>query len=59
MATQWEYKTLRLQIGFKGFKYEELEAELNTLGRQGWEAVSTLAPGAAVEVAVLLKRPRG
>ncbi|MFJ9854729.1 DUF4177 domain-containing protein [Streptomyces sp. NPDC101150] len=46
----------------KGFDYARMERDLNDLGRQGWEALSTLAPscgaGQAIEV-VVLKRALG
>lgn len=42
--TQWEYKELNLK--------EQNEKNLNELGKQGWEAVTTLASGA-----FLMKRP--
>jgi hypothetical protein len=36
------------------------EQDLNDLGREGWEALSTLAPsygqGQAIEIAVMLKK---
>lgn len=63
MAAQWEYKVLTHKYGWKGFKYDEIELDLSELGREGWEAVSTVAPsvgqGHATEIAVVLKRPAG
>jgi hypothetical protein len=60
MAVRWEYKVLTFKLRLKGFDYGQIEADLNELGRQGWDAVSTLAPsfgaGQAMEVAVILKR---
>ena len=50
------------KVGWKGFKYDEIENHLNELGRDGWEMLSTVAPsfgsGQAMEVAVILKRAR-
>lgn len=60
MAAQWEYKMLTYKLRLKGFAYDEIEQDLNDLGREGWEALSTLAPsygqGQVMEVAVILKR---
>ncbi|MFI5591021.1 DUF4177 domain-containing protein [Amycolatopsis sp. NPDC051758] len=61
MTTQWEYKVQTYKLGWKGFKYDQVEQDLTEHGREGWEAFSTLAPsfgqGQAMEIAVLLKRP--
>ncbi|MFJ4895740.1 DUF4177 domain-containing protein [Streptomyces sp. NPDC088788] len=61
MSQQWEYKVLTFKLKLKGFDYAEVQADLNNLGREGWEAISTLAPsfgaGQAIEVAIILKRP--
>lgn len=60
MAMQWEYKVEKHTMGWKGFKYDAVEARLNDLGREGWEVLSTLAPsygqGQAIEIVVVLKR---
>lgn len=60
MATQWEYKVLTYKLRWKGFDYAQIERDLNDLGREGWEALSTIAPsygqGQAIEVAVILKK---
>lgn len=59
--TTWEHKVVRSAWGWKGFDWEDLEAQLTELGALGWEVVGTLAPsvgaGQSVEVAVVLKRP--
>ncbi|WP_199546497.1 DUF4177 domain-containing protein [Streptomyces sp. N35] len=61
MTTQWEHKVLKYKLGMKGFDYEQIERDLNELGRDGWEAVSTMAPswgaGQAIEITVFVKRP--
>ncbi|WP_024804692.1 DUF4177 domain-containing protein [Nocardia sp. BMG51109] len=61
MAAQWEYKVLTYKLKMKGFDYARMEQDLNDLGRDGWEALSTLAPsfgsGQAIEIAVILKKP--
>ncbi len=49
-----------LQAPLEGFDYQQMEQDLNDLGREGWEALSTLAPsygqGQAIEIAVMLKK---
>ena len=60
MATQWQYQVVTYKLQWKGFDYTEVERQLNELGSQGWEMVSTIAPsfgaGQAIEIAVVLKR---
>ncbi|MYW63737.1 DUF4177 domain-containing protein [Streptomyces sp. SID8379] len=60
MAAPWEHKVLTYKLGMKGFDYGQVEEQLNELGRDGWQAVGTLAPsfgaGQAIEIAVILKR---
>lgn len=59
MSDEWTYKVLTYKVGWKGFKFDQIEQELNEYGRQGWEVISTLAPsfgaGQAIEVAVIMK----
>jgi hypothetical protein len=61
MSAQWEYKVIRYKLRLKGFDYDQLERDLNELGRDGWDAISTIAPsygqGQAIEIAVILKKP--
>lgn len=66
MVQQWEYQVLKFSpMGklFRGGNIDEtwLEAELNELGRYGWQVVGTIASsighGATNEVAILLQRP--
>lgn len=63
MATGWEYKVLTFKFRLKGFDYEQIENDLNDLGREGWQALSTIAPsygaGQAMEIAVILMRANG
>lgn len=60
MASQWQYRVVTYKLQWKGFDYTEVERQLNELGVQGWEMVSTIAPsfgaGQAIEIAVVLKR---
>ncbi len=62
MTAQWEYKALKYEWGWKGFDYDQVEQDLNEHGRQGWEALDTIAPsvgsGQVIELIVILKRAR-
>ena len=60
---KWEYKTITYSSGgFMGGKLEvdEFDAELNRLGRQGWELVSVMdtnqSSGATRLVVAVFKR---
>lgn len=60
MNAQWEYKVLTYDLGWKGFDYDRIEQDLSELGRQGWEALDTIAPNigsGAIKIAVILKKP--
>lgn len=60
MATEkqrWIYKTVTIKIGFMGFKPEAAEDEMNKLGREGWELVSTLQPYGQSGPTLFFKRP--
>ena len=41
VATQWEYKVVTYKLGWKGFKYDEIENDLNELGVAGHDVVVT------------------
>ena len=56
MNTRWEHKVLKYKLGWKGFDYEQIEQELDELGRQGWEALGTVAPSYSQDLVVILKR---
>ncbi|GAA0896326.1 DUF4177 domain-containing protein [Pseudonocardia zijingensis] len=61
MTRAFEHKIVKFELGWKGFDHEEMERQLDELGRQGWEAVSSLQPHvgtAATDILVLLKRAR-
>ncbi len=32
---RWEYKLLTYKLGWKGFKYDQIEQDLNELGARG------------------------
>lgn len=61
---RWEYMWVRGYIGPQKKYHVDVEAELDELGSQGWEAVSAVSNDAnaglassAHGVAVLMKRP--
>ena len=61
---KWEYKTLKLNVeGWFGpkFKEEEVDAQLNGMGYDGWELVSAFDTnagyGATRDLVLLFKRP--
>lgn len=60
MNARWEHKVLIYKLGWKGFDYDQIEQDLNELGRQGWEALDMIAPsvgsGQAIELVVILKK---
>jgi hypothetical protein len=61
MTKVFEHKIVKFELGWKGFDHDEMERQLNDLGSQGWEAVSSVQPsiGAApTDIVVLLKRAR-
>lgn len=61
MTKVFEHKIVTFGLGWKGFDHDEMERQLNELGRQGWEVVSSLQPsvGAApTDILVLVKRAR-
>jgi Domain of unknown function (DUF4177) len=42
MTKVFEHKIVTFGLGWKGFDHDEMERQLNDLGRQGWEAVSSV-----------------
>ena len=52
----WEYQVVTIGSVF-GTKDELLEATLNEMGEQGWEAVSVYTIGQSPKVTVVAKRP--
>lgn len=63
MRAPWEYKISTWKLGWKGFDYATIERDMNEMGRQGWEVISTVAPsygaGQAIEFAVVARRQPG
>lgn len=62
MATEFEHKVLTYELRWKGFDYAQIERDLNDLGSQGWETVSTIVPsvgaGQTMEIGIIVKRDR-
>jgi len=54
---QWEYRVLTTGSFFKGVKDEDLEAELNQLGEEGWELVGFRTIENSNQAQAVFKRP--
>ena len=54
---QWEYKHIHLGSFWASPKEPAIEAALNTLGLEGWEAVNVYTQYGTNQIGVLLKRP--
>jgi hypothetical protein len=55
----WEYRVLSWGGTFSGPKDEELEAGLNELGQEGWEALAVRPHENTNKVTIFLKRRVG
>lgn len=53
---QWEYRVITVG-GVFGTKDDVVEATLNELGEEGWEAVNAFCQTNSSKVTILLKRP--
>jgi hypothetical protein len=64
--TNWEYKTIKFSVGgiMGGAKIDDggIEEQLNAVGLQGWELVSTIVGhkhlGQSDEIVLILKRQK-
>ena len=54
---QWEYRVKTFGSFFKGVKDEELEAELNQWGEEGWEVVAFRIIENTNQAQAIAKRP--
>jgi hypothetical protein len=54
---RWTYKIIRIKLGFLGFKPEAAEDEINRLGKEGWELVSTFQGYGQGVPTLFFKRP--
>ncbi len=54
---EWEYRVISYGGALRGPKDEELEAELNALGADGWEVVSAIPRENTNKVTVVARRP--
>ncbi len=54
---EWEYRVISFGGILRSTKDEDMEAELNALGAEGWEVVSGLARENTFKITVLAKRP--
>ncbi len=55
---RFSYQIVDVKSGFWGLKSERISEELNRLGAQGWELVSTLPPNGFAAIRLVLKRPQ-
>jgi hypothetical protein len=56
-AALWEYRVISLGGGLRGAKDEDMEAELNALGEEGWEVVGLTSRENTQRVTLIAKRP--
>jgi hypothetical protein len=56
-TVEWEYRVLSLGGGLRSPKDEEIEAELNVWGEEGWEVFAALPRESSYRVTVIAKRP--
>lgn len=58
MSTRWQYKVVEIKVNLFGANVtERAQAELDKLGAQGWELVSSVQTNAADTLRLFLKRP--
>lgn len=55
--TKWEYRAKTLGGLFSGPKDDELEAELNEWGEEGWEVIALVPVEGSHKVRLLARRP--
>jgi len=53
----WEYKIVTVGGALTGAKDEVVEAKLNELGLEGWEAVNVFLAAGGMRVTIVVKRP--
>lgn len=56
-TTQWEYRVISLGSFWSMPKDEEIQAVLDELGEEGWEAVNAYSHHSTNQVKIILKRP--
>ena len=56
-TSEWEYRVMSFGGGLRSPKDEELEADLNLWGEEGWEVVGALPRENSNKVTVIAKRP--
>lgn len=54
---RWEYKIVTVGSTVMGTKDEVIEAKLNELGLEGWEAVNLYPASGGGRITLALKRP--
>ncbi len=56
-ASLWEYRVRSFGTGLRAPKNEEIEAELNDWGEEGWEVVAIRSHEGSSKMTVVAKRP--
>jgi hypothetical protein len=56
VPTRWEYRVVTVG-SIWGTGDQVIEATLNELGQDGWEAINTFSTASSAKVTVVLKRP--
>jgi hypothetical protein len=56
-SPQWEYRLKTFGSGLRGPKDDEVEAELNVWGEEGWEVVAIRSHEGSHRMTVVAKRP--
>lgn len=54
---RWEYRVDDFGGALRPIKKEELQAQLNAWGQEGWEVVFAFLPEGSARVRVIAKRP--
>lgn len=58
MSQRWNYQVLEIKAQLFGASMtERAQEELNRLGQQGWELVSSVQSNAADSIRLFLKKP--
>jgi hypothetical protein len=56
-AIAWEYRVVSYGGPFRGPKDDQVEAELNALGEEGWEVIGLTSRENTHRVTLVAKRP--
>ena len=56
-AQRWSYQLIEIKPRFLGSNREQIQAELDRMGNQGWELVSATQAQALESMKLFFKRP--